>query len=47
MLQNAIIPLGVDGGTRSRAADSMITYRTEREGRVNQEFTVSSYTDHY
>jgi hypothetical protein len=28
MLQKAMIPLGVDGGSKSRAADSMITYRT-------------------
>lgn len=28
MLQNAIIPLGVEGGTRSRAAERMITYST-------------------
>lgn len=26
--QNRIIPLGVEGGTRSRAAERMITYRT-------------------
>jgi hypothetical protein len=30
MFQNAIIPLGVDGGTRSRAAERMITYKTNR-----------------
>jgi hypothetical protein len=29
ILQKAIMPFGVDGGTKSRAADSMITYRTE------------------
>jgi hypothetical protein len=28
MFQNAIIPLGVEGGTRSRAAERIITYRT-------------------
>jgi hypothetical protein len=28
MLQNAIIPFGVDGGTKSSAAESMITYNT-------------------
>jgi hypothetical protein len=28
MFQNAIIPLGVEGGTRSRAADRIMTYRT-------------------
>lgn len=28
MLQKAIMPLGVEGGTRSRAAESMITYKT-------------------
>jgi hypothetical protein len=27
-LKNAIIPFGVDGGTRSRAADRIITYNT-------------------
>jgi hypothetical protein len=28
MLQNAMIPLGVEGGTRSSAAESIITYST-------------------
>ena len=28
MLQNAIMPLGVDGGTRSSAAERIITYNT-------------------
>jgi hypothetical protein len=28
MFQNAMMPLGVEGGTRSRAAERMITYRT-------------------
>ena len=28
MLQNAMMPLGVDGGTRSSAAERMMTYRT-------------------
>jgi hypothetical protein len=28
MLQNKMIPFGVDGGTRSRAAERIITYRT-------------------
>lgn len=28
MLQNAMMPFGVEGGTRSRAAERMITYRT-------------------
>jgi len=28
MFQNAIIPLGVEGGTRSRAAERIMTYRT-------------------
>jgi hypothetical protein len=28
MLQKAVIPFGVDGGTRSSAADRIITYNT-------------------
>ena len=28
MLQNAMMPFGVEGGTRSRAAERMITYNT-------------------
>jgi hypothetical protein len=28
MFQNAMIPLGVEGGTRSRAAERIMTYRT-------------------
>lgn len=28
MLQNAMMPLGVEGGTRSSAAESIITYST-------------------
>jgi hypothetical protein len=28
MLQKAMIPFGVDGGTRSSAADKIITYKT-------------------
>lgn len=28
ILQNAIMPLGVDGGTRSRAAERIMTYNT-------------------
>jgi hypothetical protein len=31
MLTNAIIPFGVDGGTRSRAADRIMTYNTGAE----------------
>lgn len=30
-MQNAMIPFGVDGGTRSSAADSIITYKTIRK----------------
>lgn len=29
ILQNAIIPFGVEGGTRSSAADNIITYKTD------------------
>jgi hypothetical protein len=29
MLQNAMMPLGVEGGTRSSAAERIITYRTK------------------
>ena len=29
ILQNAMIPFGVEGGTRSSAAESIITYNTE------------------
>jgi hypothetical protein len=29
ILQNAMMPFGVDGGTKSRAADKMMTYSTE------------------
>lgn len=29
ILQKAIMPFGVDGGTKSKAADSMITYSTK------------------
>lgn len=32
MLQKAMMPLGVDGGTRSSAAERMITYNTESRG---------------
>jgi len=28
MFQNTMIPLGVEGGTRSRAAERIMTYRT-------------------
>ena len=32
MLQKAMIPFGVEGGTRSRAADKMMTYNTNTDG---------------
>jgi hypothetical protein len=38
MLQKAIIPFGVDGGTRSRAADKIITYKTENEFQVSSRY---------
>jgi hypothetical protein len=34
MFQNAMIPLGVEGGTRSRAAERMITYRTTNSSKT-------------
>lgn len=37
ILQNAMIPFGVDGGTKSRAADKMMTYSTES---IDSQFVV-------
>jgi hypothetical protein len=50
MLQKAMIPLGVDGGTRSSAADRMITYKTGANyfgsyTRCKQIFVVLTFVD--